>query len=289
MSRFDNIRENKTTDNPQEPKHTTPDKTSTRQRFARNRSATSTSASAAAKPASGSQFRKTSEVIRRNVEAEKERASSDRSPYRFRLKKGESSQIIIVDSEPNFAVHEHVVKVGNQWQNITCINEYDTCPVCLTNDKPSYVVMMTCLTLAQNDKGEDVTYKNLLAVKSSQTDIFFRYLDQFGSLRGTVFEMKRGTADTSASIGEPMYIDRISEENFLEEFTLPEPKKNQKGEVYMETNYYTTPFNYEEIFPALTKLDICRKYGFSLPSGSSEVARRELVNADSVEDIPLDD
>jgi len=260
--------------------------TRTRSRASRVQSSSTQAKAPTAKKATGARFTQSAAQIRDKVDREKERNAGRREPMRFFLKKNTAEQIIILDSEVTCGVHEHTMKVGGNWQTVPCIKDYDTCPACHTGDNSSYVVMLTVLKFSEKE-GKEVIYKNLLPIKPTQTEMFFRLLDQHGSLRGMVVEMKRGGDDNAPRIGSPMFVEKLSEEDIKAEFMLDAPKKTQKGEVYQEVDYFTVPFNYEEVLPMYTPEDMQNRWGFELPEGSTANARRELAEADNSDEIPF--
>ena len=196
----------------------------------------------------------------KKMDAEKRKAGT---AFRFFVPKGEEKEIIILDSSVRKGLgatqHRLKDKKGHWNRYEPCIGADDSCPLCRAEIKASYTVMLTVLDLSgyTDKKGNEVPYsKRLLPITSNQLEVFLDLEEaNGGSLRGMYLVMKRGSADTSYSIGDPKTLKGgktfqvYSEEELEEEFGNPAKKDKKTQEIVKAKNADITPFDYKKLFP----------------------------------------
>lgn len=235
---------------------------------------------------------RTRSVMQKMHEEQRRNEKKKNRIFEFRVPPGESREIIILDNEPEFTMHEHNVKIDGRFTQIPCVKEWEACPVCQSGDNPYFVLKLTCLVLQDKDGNffdenkNPITYKNILAIKPTQIEPFIEYQEGKGngSMRGLHFKMKRPNDPKSARIGDPIYEGLVTEEQLRSEFLLDEPKRNKQGEIYADVDFYLKPYDYNELFPRISADDICEEYAFAPVPGSSRRDSQALHQSDDFYD-----
>jgi hypothetical protein len=192
-------------------------------------------------------------------------------PQRWRLKKGESKTLVIVDEQFTFAMREHNLKGSDGWfHQHRCIADYDSCPICaLPDNRPYDCVILTVLDTTPWEK-DGVTHdytKRYLALKKGDYEKFKTIAStQNNQLRGIVLEMSRGWGEKDSANGVPSFVNKLSEEELIEMFGSPE-KKYPSG-FTVPANSALAPFNYEDIFPIPTRDELAKVTGAGPRPGS---------------------
>ena len=194
------------------------------------------------------------------MQEEQERAEAQRelnratqgTPFRFFVKPGESTQVVVVDDAPDFVRHEHALqdRRSKRWDVfVPCIDEHANCPACQASDRPSYFALYLTvidLTEYENADGDIVEFsKKLLVVKPMQQKKIMRYYNREGTLRGMILTMTRDSKK-DASIGDPEF-DALMDENEL--LTYETQYTDREGEVHDVICH--EPYDYDAIFPAM--------------------------------------
>jgi hypothetical protein len=118
----------------------------------------------------------------------------------FHLKADESAIIVFVD-ETSFGIHQHDLKVGDNWSTIVCTKDFVPCPICARGNKSKYVVYYTVIDTRPytNKKGETTKFRKCL-LPAKGTTAQMRIADEAmslkkkGGLTGAVIVMKRYSA-----------------------------------------------------------------------------------------------
>ena len=176
------------------------------------------------------------------------------TPYRFRLKKGEEADLVILDAGEPFFVSEHVIKHNGKYINEVCIADSGCdCPLCESEGKSgSYTLMLTVLdrrpykvTKGPNAGKVIKVSKKLLPVKGRNLDKFSRNFEKFKqNFRGVQITCRRAT-DTEASIGEDIEFSPTR---------IPEA-------VLKKYKDLADPAPYEEIFEVPDADELRKRYG----------------------------
>lgn len=193
-------------------------------------------------------------------------------PTRWRLKKGEDKELVIVDAEFTFGMREHT-RQNRQgfYEQIRCISDFDSCPVCAQpNNRPYDVVILTVLDLTPWEKdGKTYEYtKRYLALKKNDYATFQAIASTQNGLRGVVLKMTRGHGDKESANGVPSFVNKLTEEDLIEVFGTPE-KVYPSGFV-LPANNAIVSFNYTEIFPVPTREELAAELGLAPRPGSKE-------------------
>lgn len=195
-------------------------------------------------------------------------------PIRFRLKKDETKQIVVLDENFTFGMREHSLQgLDGKWTTERCIAEWDACPLCQRANTNVYdILLLTCqdMTPWTNKDGVTVNYsKRELAVKKNDLPAFTALMNAKGSLRGIVLDMTRGNGEKESASGKPTFIDKLSEEDILAEFGH-EARVSDKGTIIVAENDAAFPFNYEKYHTVPTRNELSRKYDIGPRPGSVE-------------------
>jgi hypothetical protein len=194
------------------------------------------------------------------------------TPSRFRLKKGESKTLVILDEQFTYGHREHSrKKPDGYWETVRCISDYDSCPVCaLPDNRPSDVIFLTCLDLTPWEKdGKTYEYtKRLLALKKGDYERLQGIASTQPNLRGVMLEMTRGHGDKESGNGSPVFVQRLTEEDLAEAFGSPE-KVYPSGFV-LPANNAIVPFDYKDLHPVPSRADLASHLGMSPRAGSRE-------------------
>jgi hypothetical protein len=220
----------------------------------------------------------------RKAEQRKRTGGIDPNKTRFRLKPGDETEIVILDSEVDtVAFFEHHMKKDGKWGHFeSCPGEWSNCPLCSSGDPKAFVWFLTILdrTPYEREDGTEVPYfRRLLPIKPSQANTYKRILKaaykEHGTIRGVVLTVERDTGDKSAAIGEPVIresskmFDFMDEDELIEEFGHPAIKA-RNGDVLVKKNGLLQPFDYEVIFPKPDAKDIAKRWGLGPQAGSDD-------------------
>lgn len=202
------------------------------------------------------------EQIKSEARREAQKASFN-EPFRFFVKPGQSTEIIIVDEEPDFFRSEHaLMNPRSKRYNlfVPCLDEHTNCPACALSDKPAYFGMYLTiidLTPYEDKDGNEVLWsKKIMLVKQQQQKKIMRYFEKHGTLRGMVLSMTRDD-DKSAAIGNDIEFVEFVEEEELEGYVTEYTDKD--GKVHEVIGY--EPFDYTAIYPDMTEKQVAALAG----------------------------
>lgn len=189
---------------------------------------------------------------------------------------GTEREVVILDAEPYAFRKEHAIlnpETGKKDLYVPCIADTDDCPGCHVDEyDASYVMFLSVLDLTpwKTRKGKTVTAsRRLMAVKSRQQKKFTRKYDASKNLRGLKVMLVRDD-ERSPVIGNDIEFTgkRMSEKGlarYVEEW------KDRKGKTHRTE--LGQPFDYDELFPSMTKKEIGQLVGYEVPTpGSDEEA-----------------
>lgn len=220
------------------------------------------------------------------------RAAQRNAPRRYWMPPGTEREVIVLDREPYAFRTEHALdnpETGRKDLFVPCIAETDDCPAChVDNRDPAFVMFLSVLDLTpwKTRKGKTVrASRRLVAVKARQQKKFTRKFDAVGNLRGLKVVLTRDD-DRSPVIGNDIEFTgkRLSEAGlarYVEEW------KDRKGKVH--TTNLGDPFDYDELFPAMTKKEIGAVVGYTdATPGSDEEAEGTKDSLDDWDQNPED-
>lgn len=226
--------------------------------------------------------RRAEEVMKEQAAAREVAKATGSQPRNFFMRPGDTREIAIMDEVPNFFRWEHCTKDAHGRPTVytSCIQEFDHCPRCDDDDKPSYYAMfLTILDFTEFPGRDGVTRtfsRKILRVKSQQQPKIFRLLDNHGSLRGMVLQMTRD-GERSAAIGNDIEFVEFMDESeltgteYINEWTDREGKKH--------TENCTEVIDYNTMYPEQTADDLakfCKNY--SGPAMGSSAANRQALD-----------
>lgn len=194
---------------------------------------------------------------------------------RFRLNKGESAEIIILDMtfDDMFGMYEHEI-----WPQTEKFPTYEVSPItggqedplehnpCVNGEpsKPYYVVYATILDLrpykTKDKDGNEVTVpysRKLMPIKNFQCQQFSGLsddcVDDFGSFRGVHMRMVRPDGNgISSRIGDPAPLKTkfgfFTDDQLIKQFGHPAIKSSKDNKVIIPANGKLQPFDYQDIF-----------------------------------------
>lgn len=199
-------------------------------------------------------------------------------PSRWRVAKGETKRLVIVDERFEFGMREHSrQKPDGYWETVRCISDYDACPMCaVPQNRPYDLVLLTVLDLTPWEK-EGKTYeytKRVLALKKGDYERF-QSVTSGRKMRGLVLDMERGHGDKESANGIPKYVDELSEDDLIEAFGSPE--RTYDSGFVVPANSAITVFDYKTIFNPPTADELREHLGLAPRPGSKAEAQ---VNQD---------
>lgn len=211
-------------------------------------------------------------------------------PSRWRLKKGETKTGVILDEVISYGHREHTRKNANGFfEQVRCISDYDSCPVCgLPDNRPYDVVFLTILDLTPWEKdGKTYEYtKRVIALKTNDYKAMQMIAStQNNNLRGVMLEFTRGYGDKESANGVPKFLQKLTEEDLIEAFGSPE-KKYDSGFV-LPANNAIIPFNYKEIYEVPTHNELAAQIGAPARPGSREEDNNPPWEEETVNTIDL--
>lgn len=233
----------------------------------------------------------------RKAEQRKRLGGQDPNQFRFRLKTGDTCEVIVLDETPDtVAFYEHNLrKDGHFGHYESCPSEWSNCPLCSSGDNKYFAWFLTVLELRsyETKDGKTVPYsRRLMCIKQTQAVGFKRVLaaamKKHGTIRGVVLTLERDTVERSSSIGEPVLNDDGQMFNILEEDELLEEYghaaiKSKSGDVLVPRNGLLKAFDYDALFPKPDAKDIAKRWGLS-PQAGSDAEYSELVEEDEEEE-----
>lgn len=200
------------------------------------------------------------------------------TPSRFRVAKGTTKRLVVLDDKFSFAMREHSLQgPDGKWTTERCISEWDSCPLCIKDGvSVSDVAFLTVLDLtpwtktnADGTKTEYEYTKRVLAIKKASLPAFSGLLSLHGSFRGIVLDMTRGNGDKEAASGAPTYIAKLEEEDLINEFGSEE-LLSEAGKVIRPANDAIYPYPYERYYSVPSRMELQRKYGLGALPGSDD-------------------
>lgn len=168
------------------------------------------------------------------------RYEASKKMWRFFLKPGEEARITFVDGEMTqhgtldaVSFKEHMVFRNGKWENYICTFKNEgTCPICDTDDRPSWVAALTIIDHREfKSKTGDKTYKDTPKLFICKKDTFktLQHLAaKRGGLAGCTFDVIRGGKKTAA-VGSQF--DFISKGD-LDELAGAYIRKDDEGKEY---------------------------------------------------------
>lgn len=199
----------------------------------------------------------------------KARRDQSRGPRRFWLDSDSAAKVTFLDT-PKFFFHEHNLKLEGKYFNFfTCIKDMDTCPICESGDRASYVVAGTILSHKEwedNDGNKHKIQKQLFVAKGRARQKLLRQIEKReDDMAFCVYEHARGSSPTEANTGEDVeFIKRLK-------------KKQVKGLVPKSVlgddetvDAFLKPYEYGEQFKPMTAKQLREIVGGEDPVGSEE-------------------
>ena len=159
-----------------------------------------------------------------NMEGEKNGSASNN--LRFWLKKGSSAQLIFLTDVPQFVSWEHNPMIDGKFKNpVTCPKMMkQPCELCNTGVYRYRAAFFTVIDTTEwtDKKGKVHEFtKRLFVAKQSTWEKLQRQskrrAEKGESLRGAVYTVTRGTADTAPAVGEDFEFEEMLDLNDLPE------------------------------------------------------------------------
>ena len=220
------------------------------------------------------------EELARQKERQAARKEAGNAPFRFRIKAGDTTEMVVLDDEPGFFRHEHNLQNPQTkiWDIYTgCTAEWDNCPVCTaTGRDPYYAMYLTVLDFTPfetRDKQVVEFSRKLLVVKPAQQKKFIRAYNKAvkegRTLRGAVFEVTRDS-DTDSAIGNDIELVDYMDEDELATYTRTWTDRDKKK----HTEDCSIPYEYEKLFEEPDSDKLRAIVGGEPSIGSREYERR---------------
>lgn len=202
---------------------------------------------------------------------------------RFKLKPGEKAKIIFLD-HPSVWLFEHTYKVNGNYDQFTCTDEIETCPLCMANVKRAPILVATvidCRKIKSEKTGKVYQFQKALFVAKGKAirAMLRQYLE--GSkldLTNYALDVERDNDPKSVSCGEFFTEDKRVSVASLEKIAA---KVNADPK---DAKEYLKPFDYMSILAPLSDTDLRRIVGLGDPLGGSASSELEGLGLD-IEDL----
>jgi hypothetical protein len=213
-------------------------------------------------------FRKGSDALKYVAEDNKRQEQRRKTSglQRWWIERGTTEKLTFLDN-PEMVILEHGIRGDdNRFDFLTCIKEFDDCPACQVDPRPSLVLMATVISHKSytNSAGKTITnQKMLLALKSKARDKVLRQMEKRGgSLRFCCFEVTRGTGTNDPATGDDFeFIKKLK----------PSELAGLKPKDYKGTaEEYLTPLDYEKILAPMKPKEMRVFLGLAAPIGTDE-------------------
>jgi hypothetical protein len=217
-------------------------------------------------------------------------------PWTFRVDVGARVPATFLD-DAWFYLNIHDVQLpGDKFYTpVTCIQDVDTCPVCVSSKLSSYVLITTILNHSKykTKKGEELQhYKQLAMFKGTAlTNLQYRREDLKGSIKFHCFKFARGKEKECRTGSDITYFKKFTPANmklFIPKDIISDTEKAKD---------FLAPYNYEKLFAPKSIEELSAIAGtpvaqgaaeaadpFSEEAGSGEAAQ-ESCQANSAEDL----
>lgn len=213
-------------------------------------------------------------------------AGNKNTPRRFRLKPGEKAKIIFLDN-PQVWLYEHTVRANDRWETFTCPAEITTCPLCMTNNKRSQILVATvidCRKYVSQKNGKTYQYqKALYVLKGRGIRAMLRQFLEGNKVDLTHYtlEVERDTDDKSVSCGEFFELGKK-----VSVATLESLAKKQE----VDPKEFISPFDYYTIMAPKSEKELRAIAGMGdVDDSSVEDELSELGIEDELSDaVPFD-
>lgn len=215
----------------------------------------------------GDQGAKKAKQIDEEAKARREAGSG---PRRFWLEPDTAAKITFLDT-PKFFFHEHNLKLEGRYFNyFTCIKDMDTCPICESGDRSSYVVVGTILSHKTWKDGEGNVHKiqkQLFVARGRARQKLMRQLEKRDEdLMFCIYEMARGSTPTEANTGEDMeFLKKVKKSQV--KGLIPDSVLTDEVE---DKDAYMKPFDYAKLFKPKTAKSLRAIVGGEDPTGAEE-------------------
>lgn len=230
------------------------------------------------KPKPGLSFLKKGQAAKDTFDAEEKKTemAMKNTARRFWLKMDKpSATITFVDgnliegSFDNPFAFEHFVTIAGKGNNLICLHEEESCPICEGGAKYSYVGYFTVIDHREYKDNQGKTHKDkkrLFVAKRSTIKQLLTSAQKRGGLAGCLFDVSR-TGDKEASVGNVF--------DFTEKLTSAQMKAKYGDEAI--------PFNYDEaIAEGYISAKDLRKMGFGQTGIGTEKPLNDEDHSDSL-------
>jgi len=182
--------------------------------------------------------------------------------WRFHLDNNEENVKGTLLDTPKFFFREHNVKVGTNFMPITCLMDFDTCPLDSAFGNSSYCVAGTIIDhRKRTDKNEEVheNEKRMVVFKGKAREKIVRLIESKEDLQYCVMNFSRGSSQTECGTGEDIEVLKKLDRDKLKAF-IP------KG----ETMKWLEPFDYAKLLAPKSPEELRKLIGQAPPVGSAE-------------------
>lgn len=210
----------------------------------------------------------------KEMESLRQITSNQSRVRRFRLKPGEKAKIIFLD-HPSLWLQEHTVKVNGNFENYTCTDEIETCPLCMANIKRSPILVSTiidCRKVTSEKTGKVYQFQKALYVAKGKAirALMRQYLEANKmDLTYYAIDVERDTDPKSVSCGEFFTDDKRIAMPSLEKIAA---KVNEDPK---DAKEYLKPFDYISVLAPLPNSDLRRIVGLGEPLGGDSSSELE--------------
>lgn len=187
------------------------------------------------------------------------------TPREFYLKLGQKARIMFLD-DPDFFFKRHTTKVNGKFDSVTCMEEENDCPACMSGNIPAMVIACTILTMDgyKHTNGKEYKYqKQLLVVRGDAKTHLLDMLKKRKSLKNCIVEVSRGTQQKSPSIGAYDFEGKLPKEKFDKLIQILPKFIKSNTEQDIPVSKYLAPYDYEKVFSPLPKEQLAKMFGMA--------------------------
>lgn len=218
--------------------------------------------------------------LQRQKNRQEMRRTRANQPFRMWVPPGESKEIIVLDSKPDFFMYEHNLKdpETGKWNVFkTCAGEDDNCALCEKYGQSYYALYLSVIDLTPyvDRNGNRVEWsRKLMVVKTGQMKKFIRRYEKEGTLRGAKFELARDGNKDPVIGNDIEYLETVPERELKKFVRSYKDRDNNRV-----TEDCSEPYEYEHIFEEPDG-DALREFAKAAPVPGSRKANEEEIDDD---------
>lgn len=232
-------------------------------------------------------FKKGAEAVDAHKQHEREAEEERKRDWRgeFRVAKGGKAKFTFLNDDPMyFGIHS--IRVRGKTKTFTCLGddrEHGECPYCAAGIRISHVMVWSVLNLSGvkfNDRVEKPVKQRFVA-KAKVKEMILRRLEEYKTLKYTVWTASRGNARNECATGEDFTYNTRTTLKALKKFIGEKSKFKE----------LLQPFDLEDIYAPLSReeaIKIAKKYGDTVSDEELDDTDFDSEEEPDIEDLAED-